>query len=648
MSKSFGRVLFLAILVVTCVTAYAIDPDRAERDRLEQDRVGQDRVEPAPSRARVGLPVDWSFRHVLHGNALGQNFEDVAHQEPRVLYNWVLRNRRLANDGGENGVRINEHPPLRIRRRPGATSADWNFTLGAGKVRANMFPAKYSFDAGSGALTAANCTNDYVVYALDVAGTALQPNIVRFNNIYSGTGGFCGTAPSVQSAYWVNTLDTLGSSLNGKMLTSPALSLLGDKVAFIETVQAASGICPGTASSHSCSIFHVLTWGTTGNNGSFTTAANIYAAIAPGVTNNAVITNLVYSSSTNTNSSPYVDFANDRAYFGDDNGKLYRTTCVFNCAVGLTPQIDTGWPITIAAAGVRMSPAVFAGPFNKVYVGGSDGKLYMADLTQCPGANCTIAGGGLVSLTVGSANVFGGVVDGPLVDGYFGTVFAFAGDDGSGSGVLLQTNTTLNLAPAIKFTMGTSAFFDIFDGAFDDAYYQNTIGATTVTGNAFVCGQQGGSGQPALYWLPFTKNAGALSTSNPPRVNTAASSRKNVPGNPGVGCTPLTEFKAGAVDRLFFSQSALPMNKCVTGSPADGCAMMYDITTPASTIGNAPNAAISENLGTSGIIIDNASSSPQAASVYFTNEGNTKCTTGTGVASVQAYCAIKVTQSALQ
>ena len=85
MSKSFGRVLFLAILVVTCVAAYAIDPDRAERDRLEQDRVGQDRVEPAPSRARVGLPVDWSFRHVLHGNALGQNFEDVAHQEPPVL-----------------------------------------------------------------------------------------------------------------------------------------------------------------------------------------------------------------------------------------------------------------------------------------------------------------------------------------------------------------------------------------------------------------------------------------------------------------------------------------------------------------------------------------------------------------------------------
>ena len=97
-----------------------------------------------------------------------------------------------------------------------------------------MFPAKYSFDAGSGALTAANCTNDYVVYALDVAGTALQPNIVRFNNIYSGTGGFCGTAPSVQSAYWVNTLDTLGSSLNGKMLTSPALSLLGDKVASLK------------------------------------------------------------------------------------------------------------------------------------------------------------------------------------------------------------------------------------------------------------------------------------------------------------------------------------------------------------------------------------------------------------------------------
>ena len=126
--------------------------------------------------------------------------------------------------------------------------------------------------------------------------------------------------------------------------------------------------------------------------------------------------------------------------------------------------------------------------------------------------------------------------------------------DGIRSAAADQHN--LKFDPRASFAMGTSAFFDIFDGAFDDAYYQNTIGATTVTGNAFVCGQQGGSGQPALYWLPFTKNAGALSTSNPPRVNTAASSRKNVPGNPGVGCTPLTEFKAGAVDRLFFSQSA--------------------------------------------------------------------------------------------
>jgi hypothetical protein len=241
-------------------------------------------------------------------------------------------------------------------------------------------------------------------------------------------------------------------------------------------------------------------------------------------------------------------------------------------------------------------------------------------------------------------------VTAPIVDDSFGTVFATAGDDGTSSGAIVQTNTSLNLAPNNTLSMGTKAFFDIYGAAFDDAYFQNTVGGTTVTGNVFVCGALGGSGQPELYWMPFTKNTGALSTSNPPRMNTAAMTRKNLPGNPGVGCTALTEFKPGAVDRLFFSQSAISANKCPqgSGSAADGCLMMYDITTPATSIGNTPNAMLVENAGTSGIIVDNASPSAQASSIYFTNQATTTCTTGTGGGVTPAYCAIKVTQSALQ
>jgi hypothetical protein len=208
---------------------------------------------------------------------------------------------------------------------------------------------------------------------------------------------------------------------------------------------------------------------------------------------------------------------------------------------------------------------------------------------------------------------------------------------------VLQTDTSFS-TPPVSYAMGNSAFFNIYMGAVDDAYYQNVLNGATVSGNIYACAQLGGSGQPDLYWIPFTKNAGNLSTANPPRMNTAGSNPKNqnIPGNPGIGCTPLTEFKNGATDRLFFSQSALSANKCISG-----CMMMYDITTPNTTVGNAPIATAVENLGTSGIIVDNASASAQAASVYFSNQGTASCTTGVGV-TTPAFCAIKLTQSALQ
>jgi hypothetical protein len=51
-------------------------------------------------------------------------------------------------------------------------------------------------------------------------------------------------------------------------------------------------------------------------------------------------------------------------------------------------------------------------------------------------------------------------------------------------------------------------------------------------------------------------------------------------------------------------------------------------------------------MGSSGIIVDNNSTSAQASSLYFSNQGNStnaiKCNTTTNVG-----CAIKVTQSGL-
>jgi len=103
-------------------------------------------------------------------------------------------------------------------------------------------------------------------------------------------------------------------------------------------------------------------------------------------------------------------------------------------------------------------------------------------------------------------------------------------------------------------------------------------------------------------------------------------------------CSPLTEFdntNTGA-DYLFLGEG-------LSGSFGS----LYGFTVNNSTglvtaISGSPISYPEANGGTSGIIIDNVSNLGQASSLYFTTLGTgTPCTTG-------AYCAIKLTQSALQ
>ena len=82
-------------------------------------------------------------------------------------------------------------------------------------------------------------------------------------------------------------------------------------------------------------VFSILTLGTTGNNGSFLAGTNVYSVSAPGggsPVNNASMLSTTYSANGNSRSSPYIDFGHDVAYFGDDGGLVYRTSCVFFCA----------------------------------------------------------------------------------------------------------------------------------------------------------------------------------------------------------------------------------------------------------------------------------------------------------------------------
>jgi hypothetical protein len=293
--------------------------------------------------AHAGLPIDWSFHHVVHHQVVDTSFEQVSRQEPRVLYNWMQATR--AHEKQTEPGRSHEHR----RERERMSRGDWHFTLGSGTVAPNMSPAKFTFDINA----TPSCANDYVLFGLNVPGSSTQPNFVAFNNVYSGaigtsipitsasesgmtvtivtapstfaTGNFvtisgvspagyngtfgitvinssqftytavpglggattsgatavqsgvCGLNPSVAWAYNVSTI-------NGSILTSPALSMDGSQVAFIESAA-------GSAT------FHVLKIGTMGNNGSFNPISNQYSAAQPdntGVNNNATLLSLTW------------------------------------------------------------------------------------------------------------------------------------------------------------------------------------------------------------------------------------------------------------------------------------------------------------------------------------------------------------------
>ena len=139
-----------------------------------------------------------------------------------------------------------------------------------------------------------------------------------------------------------------------------------------------------------------------------------------------------------------------------------------------------------------------------------------------------------------------------------------------------------------------------------------------------------------------------LSTVNPPLFSTVVA--QAIAGANKSTCSPLVTFTNGATERLYFSQPKAP---CPSGGAVDGCVFDYTIAGGVLT----QSATASEHGGTSAIIVDNVSASAQASSLYFATLTATtggaasapSCTYGSGnPPATAAFCAVKVTQAALQ
>jgi hypothetical protein len=568
--------------------------------------------------SHLGYPQDWSSRHLVMPGVQTEDILAAGGSDPRHVYNWVMRQVAI-----ENARRTPVHPTKR-------TKIDWSVSLENGFVPQNKFPAKYRFS-----ITSESCSTDYVLFAVKVT-TGTQANLVGVNNLYTEAAPPCNSGkPWVSFAY--NT-----ANQGGRIRTSPALSSDGSKVAFIEST--ATG-----------SYFHVLVLPNpipvppafTGT----VLSPQTPTSCATPTTAGCMTTLTIQTAATDSNSSPWVDYASDTAYVGADNGLMYKIKPVFG---GGAPVLvgNADWPVTVSTQPNKiLTDVVIDTQTSKAFVGDGYGYLYSVSLA-------TPAHTFAAQLTVGwvGHGAGTGVVDAPIVTNDSANpatnqVFVFNGCStvlGIGGAVsqvpatfttatALTTSNTVDLGSATG--AGDCTGGNLHAGTFDNAFWLTGSTSGHMIACGFVSGTPGAPltpSNPKMYFFPFAAHTITSTGSNTFIVNNTV----------GDECSPPTEFYNGTTDKLFFG----------VGSSKDGAIESSAInatTLTAPTCSAAPTAtcvsAPSGLGGTSGIVIDNQLSNG-GTNIYFTTQAvgsvnAQKCNVTGG--SANPYCAVKLTQSAL-
>ncbi|HEX6504006.1 MAG TPA: hypothetical protein VF011_12200 [Terriglobales bacterium] len=570
---------------------------------------------PDQSKPHYGFPTDWSSRQlVLSGNSATAAL-NAGQKEPRHVYNMVRRMAAVEHRRRHHHRRDEHH----------AMKVDWAVSLENGFVLPSQYPAKYSFQIAS-----QDCNNDYVLYAVSVlAGKPAQGTVIGINNLYTG-----GTTPCNGGSPWVAFAYNTVTQAGGQIQTSPVPSTDGTKVAFIESTSTGS-------------YFHVLVLpnpipAPPLHTGTVLAPQLPTSCAAP--TTAGCMTTLQVSTASDSLASPWVDYNTDSAYVGTDDGNLYKISPVFG---GATPQLvnDSNWPVTVVTAGtskVLASPVV-DDVANRIFLGDNNGFLYAVDLTSPAHAVSATKTIGWVGHGAGTA-----IVDPPLVvndaaNAAVDQVFAFTGCSnviGLGGAVSqipanFTSSTTYNAVGlggnnSSSTCTGSNAHMGMVDNAFWNS--------GSASGHLLACGFASGN-FPKMFMFGFDVNHLLTSTN---------AVTWKIDNTKGEECSPLTEFYDGTTDRVFFGTgnstvgfikassitAGLPQaSTCTNGSPTATC-----VTTPAG-LG-----------GTSGVIIDNQVSNG-GTNIYFStvapgDVNGTNCNVTGGAAT--PYCAVKLTQSALQ
>jgi hypothetical protein len=200
--------------------------------------------------------------------------------------------------------------------------------------------------------------------------------------------------------------------------------------------------------------------------------------------------------------------------------------------------------------------------------------------------------------------------------------------------------------------MGASTTNTLYSGSFDNQFWASvtTGGASSGTGNLYVVGARGGTfNEPKLAEIRISANGlqtGGTCQSGfnyPPNATTVVCSVnvENPMTSAAAGGSPLTEIYDGTNDWLFAS---------VTGSASNapsGCSgACVESWNAKSTLGTTNAVAGSTELGgTSGIIVDNVSSTNGASQIYFSTLGTSGSCTTSGTLT-DGSCAVQASQTA--
>jgi hypothetical protein len=577
-----------------------------------------------------GVPDDWTHHHLIFSDP-GSFADAVNHGSFERWYKVVSDRRFIIQQAKRAGWAIGIGGPWRRKRR---LHNDWTMSLGAvGTVGAGQYPAKFPFDT-----TTASC-NDFVVYNTGLAGSLLQPTIIAYSNLYSSCSG------NVPSVYWqYNTAYPQGSATGdgSAIKTSVVLSLTGTQLAFVQNNSsnvASLVLLKGLSSSS------LVQMDTATNN---VTPSNYPICTTP------CMTRLTFSGSTDdTNSPPFYDYAADIMYVGDNSGKLHKFTGVFS---GTPAEVTVTWPITVSS-NVLTAPVYDYGT-GHIFVADSGGFLY----------SYTTTGAAVMKSSQLAATGSKGIVDAPLVDSSAGFVYVFVGDDENtsttaycgkatgcngvfqfaagnstnGTGVCTPTSATAwpagtNCGNESVFGVGLASTV-IYSGSFDQIYFAGT----GTTGNLWTCASNGNTGgEPKLMQNP-------MSAFVPPSdVIGIAGNVINPLTSAAATCSPVTEiFGSGGTtdDYIFLSVSANGNSTACTGA----CLYNFLVSTngTSTTVPAAATAGLAVTGGSSGIIMDNISTTSGASQIYFSSLSNGTCagngTTGNGTGG----CAVQASQAA--